>query len=122
MNLHRAGRVPDWEKVPEGRRNRWQKLAAKTKGVITPGNAVFSAIAKARGVEIHSTRTGKDWTMACWMTIGSHAVESAAEDIGVEELAAVAGVSADLSYHGNTSAMGWKSTGQYLQAALTSPS
>jgi len=38
MNLHRASRVPDWEKVEPSERNVFQKVAAATGGVVTPGN------------------------------------------------------------------------------------
>jgi phosphatidylglycerophosphate synthase len=43
MNLHRVNREPDWEKVSPGERNIWQRLAARTRGVITPANAVSAA-------------------------------------------------------------------------------
>lgn len=40
MNLHRAEKVGDWEQIPHEKRNRWQKIAAKTKGIITPANFI----------------------------------------------------------------------------------
>lgn len=40
MNLHRASNKPEWESIPAGKRNRWQKAAARTRGIITPPNAV----------------------------------------------------------------------------------
>ncbi len=40
MNLHRSGKIPDWENIPSDQRNNWQKLAAKTNGFITPGNII----------------------------------------------------------------------------------
>jgi len=38
MKLHRAATKPDWELVRPAGRNRWQQLAARTGGVVTPGN------------------------------------------------------------------------------------
>ncbi len=40
QNLHRAGKRPQWEETPDLKRNAWQRMAAKTNGVVTPGNAV----------------------------------------------------------------------------------
>lgn len=40
MNLHRADGASDWSKVSSGQQNRWQRLAATTNGVTTPGNAL----------------------------------------------------------------------------------
>lgn len=35
-----TGRVADWDAVPPAKRNRWQRMAASTHGIITPGNIV----------------------------------------------------------------------------------
>jgi len=43
MELHRASKQPDWEKVPQAEQRIVQKIAAKTAGVVTPGNAVSVA-------------------------------------------------------------------------------
>lgn len=43
MELHRASKIPDWEKIPVNEQNIFQKIAAKTGGVATPGNAVSVA-------------------------------------------------------------------------------
>jgi phosphatidylglycerophosphate synthase len=40
LNMHRAKKVPDWSAVAEAERNGWQRLAARTGGVVTPANAV----------------------------------------------------------------------------------
>lgn len=40
MNLHRVGQSADWEDIPAEQRNTFQKVAARTRGAITPGNAV----------------------------------------------------------------------------------
>lgn len=40
MGLHRIGRVADWHAVSASKRNVWQRVAARTHGLITPGNAV----------------------------------------------------------------------------------
>lgn len=42
MNLHRSRQRPDWEYVEPTEWNRWQRIAAKTRGVLTPGNVVSS--------------------------------------------------------------------------------
>jgi phosphatidylglycerophosphate synthase len=39
MKLHRADDLPDWEPVAAEKRTAWQRLAANTQGVVTPGNA-----------------------------------------------------------------------------------
>lgn len=38
INLHHADAVPDWEKIPPESWNFWQRTAAATKGLVTPGN------------------------------------------------------------------------------------
>lgn len=40
MDLHRTGKVADWNHVKPGQRNGWQKLAEQTHGILTPGNAI----------------------------------------------------------------------------------
>ena len=40
QNLHRSGNRPQWKEVPAIERNRWQKLAARTNGILTPANVV----------------------------------------------------------------------------------
>lgn len=40
MNLHRSDKIPDWEKIPEHERNVFQRTAARTNGVLTPGNVI----------------------------------------------------------------------------------
>lgn len=37
-NLHRVGKKADWELTAKEKRNFWQRLAAATKGVVTPAN------------------------------------------------------------------------------------
>jgi phosphatidylglycerophosphate synthase len=43
MSLHRSETFPDWEKVLPQERNVWQKVAAKTGGIVTPGNFISVA-------------------------------------------------------------------------------
>lgn len=43
MNLHRTGEAPQWETVEPEDRNIFQKVAAKTNGVLTPGNVISVA-------------------------------------------------------------------------------
>lgn len=39
-NLHRAGPKADWEVTPKNERNVWQKVAAQTRGILTPANVM----------------------------------------------------------------------------------
>jgi phosphatidylglycerophosphate synthase len=39
MDLHHAAK-PDWSRMPPNRWNRWQRLAARTYGMVTPGNII----------------------------------------------------------------------------------
>lgn len=43
MNLHRAGAEGQWVGIPAENQNPYQKVAAATNGVVTPGNAVSLA-------------------------------------------------------------------------------
>lgn len=43
MNLHRVEKEPDWAAVKPADWNIWQKVAAATKGMVTPGN-FFSVV------------------------------------------------------------------------------
>ena len=38
FDLHRAGKIPEWDLCAPEERNLAQRVAAKTKGVVTPGN------------------------------------------------------------------------------------
>lgn len=40
MNLHQINNTPDWSTTPKEKRNFWQRIAARTHGVGTPGNAL----------------------------------------------------------------------------------
>lgn len=40
VKLHQAHSTPDWLQVDATHRTKWQRLAAQTHGIITPGNAV----------------------------------------------------------------------------------
>lgn len=40
MNLHRSNNKPDWELMDASDRNVWQRIAAVTTGIVTPGNVV----------------------------------------------------------------------------------
>lgn len=40
MNLHRAGKRPDWLQIKAEKRNIWQRVAYLTQGFITPGNII----------------------------------------------------------------------------------
>ncbi len=55
LKSHQASKIPDWEKegVDPLKWNIWQKIAAKTHGIITPGNAVtlLGASLSAAGIK-----------------------------------------------------------------------
>jgi phosphatidylglycerophosphate synthase len=38
MQLHHASAEPDWAAIAPEKRNYWQRVAAQTRGVVTPGN------------------------------------------------------------------------------------
>jgi phosphatidylglycerophosphate synthase len=38
--MHKAGSKPDWETIKPGQRNIWQKWAAQSNGIATPGNTI----------------------------------------------------------------------------------
>lgn len=40
MNLHRIDKVAEWENIPSEQRNFWQRRAAASNGLVTPGNAI----------------------------------------------------------------------------------
>jgi CDP-diacylglycerol--glycerol-3-phosphate 3-phosphatidyltransferase len=50
MDLHRVGKRPDWELIPKEKRNIWQRIAAGTKGIITPANVTSVAGAALVGL------------------------------------------------------------------------
>lgn len=39
-NLHQAAKQADWENMPKDRQNSWQRMAANTKGILTPANVI----------------------------------------------------------------------------------
>jgi cardiolipin synthase len=43
MQLHRAQARPEWSAVTPDQRNSWQRLAAQTAGILTPGNLMTVA-------------------------------------------------------------------------------
>jgi phosphatidylglycerophosphate synthase len=43
VKLHRTDQLPDWERIEPQSRNLWQRIAARTNGIGTPGNAVSVA-------------------------------------------------------------------------------
>lgn len=46
------GKRPDWELIPKSKRNAWQRIAAGTKGVVTPANvtSIAGAVLVALGL------------------------------------------------------------------------
>ena len=43
LNLHRSATKPEWESVQPKKRNTWQRLAFKTRGLLTPANCISIA-------------------------------------------------------------------------------
>lgn len=43
MNMHHASDVPDWAALPRDKQTAWQRMAAATHGIVTPGNALSIA-------------------------------------------------------------------------------
>ncbi len=48
--LHRSGNRGEWESTPAEKRTIWQRIAARTYGIVTPGNAVT---AMGTGLTLH---------------------------------------------------------------------
>jgi hypothetical protein len=59
MGLHRADKIPDWERVPETYHNSWQRIAKRTRGIITPGNIVSLAGGVLVGAGLKDIQTGR---------------------------------------------------------------
>jgi phosphatidylglycerophosphate synthase len=70
MSLHRAGKLSDWETIPETDRNVWQKIAAKTKGVVTPGNIVSWTGAAFVGAGLYKIAEGDKKVGSALVIIG----------------------------------------------------
>lgn len=61
MELHRSDSRPEWIDVPHEQLNFWQRLAARTAGIVTPGNLLTSAgliIAIAGLLAVYDRRYG----------------------------------------------------------------
>src|SRR5579862_7066069 len=59
MNMHRAGAEGQWASVPPENQNPFQKVAAATKGIVTPGNAVSIAGAGLVATGLKNIATGE---------------------------------------------------------------
>lgn len=59
MKLHRTGQAGDWVEVEPSQRNTWQRIAAATHGVVTPGNAVTLAGYGVFELGLRDIRQGK---------------------------------------------------------------
>jgi cardiolipin synthase (CMP-forming) len=57
--IHMTGRVADWDAVPHSNRNRWQRLAARSSGWVTPGNVVSMAGAVTASIGLMWLYQGK---------------------------------------------------------------
>lgn len=40
MQMHRADKVADWQKIPQDHLDDWQRVARRTRGILTPGNVL----------------------------------------------------------------------------------
>ena len=64
INLHRAGKKADWEDIAPEERNAWQRTAAQTHGIVTPGNLVTLASFGVGLWALHKYRKGEDMSAA----------------------------------------------------------
>lgn len=60
-NMHRANKQADWELIDSSEHNIFQKVASKTKGVVTPANAISVAgliltVQGARNIKKHNDK------------------------------------------------------------------
>ena len=70
MKLHRANSKPDWELVAPNRRTMWQRIAAQTHGIVTPGN-MFSTVGLVLvGMGLAYVRSGRLRFGLALMTFG----------------------------------------------------
>ena len=70
MKLHRANTKPDWELVAPASRNPWQRLAASTNGVVTPGNVLSVIGVGLVGVGLTYVHGGQLWRGLWFLAVG----------------------------------------------------
>ncbi len=61
MDLHYSAPTPDWEKVRHGDRNSWQRMAATTSGVLTPGNIISAVGVIVVLIGLYALSQGQLW-------------------------------------------------------------
>lgn len=61
MKLHHAAAKPDWELLKPSQHNTWQRAAARTNGVLTPGNAASAAGVCLVGAGLGYVYAGTVW-------------------------------------------------------------
>lgn len=62
MKLHYAATKPDWERSDQAQHNKWQRLAARTGGIVTPGNAASAGGICLVGVGLVHVHAEELWT------------------------------------------------------------
>jgi len=70
IQIHRTGKVADWDAVPPGARNRWQRTAAATHGYVAPGNAVSLVGAALSILGFVYLYQGKLWAGFAMIAVG----------------------------------------------------
>jgi cardiolipin synthase len=70
MNLHRTTGQPDWAGLNEDQVNPWQRLAARTKGIVTPPNIVTIVGLIIVITGLYATRYHHYWTGVIALLIG----------------------------------------------------
>lgn len=70
LSLHRSKSTPDWLLIPVARRNRWQRVAKKTNGIVTPANAVTIIGLGIAGTGIAAMLTHHFWWAIILLSVG----------------------------------------------------
>lgn len=70
MKLHRTLGRPDWEGIPPAERTVWQRIAARTSGVVTPGNLLTAIGIAAVVYGLWCLGDGRYWAGLGLVTFG----------------------------------------------------
>lgn len=82
MNLHRSGKRGQWEDVAPEDRNPFQKVAAATRGIVTPGNIISGVSMALVGAGLIDVARGK--SLKGVVKIGAGRVLDMADGAGAE--------------------------------------
>lgn len=76
LNLHRIGKVADWELVSPAEQNPFQKVAAATRGILTPANliTVIGALVTLWGA---AELFARDWWLAIVLLLAGRVLDVA---------------------------------------------